>query len=435
MNDIYFAYNTNKNCTFNANNLKIWQNIFKSSYKYLILISLDKKIKLHDDFYQKMISPNFFISYCNNNQKDTIDYQKGSFREDFDFGGLMVINLNIVRQLNLTKYDGCILYAIRLLGSINHKIIHINEKLFDILEENHEDFEEQNFSYVKAQNQNYQQKCQEVFLDYLQILGAKLPVMPKVENFDNIIRCQQRKISVIIPVFNREKTIKDAVISAINQKTDFDYNILVVDNHSSDNTNKILQEIQQNYPNKVKIIVPKSNDLKIGGCWMLAANDVDCGAICCQLDSDDVYSNENVLQTIYQKFIIDKCAMLIGSYQLTDIDLKDFGLEITHKEYTFENGHNNALRVNGLGAPRCYLTKILRENPMENVSYGEDYGVCLKITGKYQISRIFNILYYCRRWFGNSDNNPSWQLTNQRNFYKDSLRTKELENRIKLLEK
>ena len=266
-------------------------------------------------------------------------------------------------------------------------------------------------------------------------MGAMLPVINKVpEDFNQEVNKFKNLVSVIIPVKNRESTIETALRSAAEQKTDFPYNIIVVDNHSTDHTPDVIAKMQGLYPNKIIRIVPDNNGFGIGGCWNLAIDHPECGAFAVQLDSDDGYSNENVLQTIADKFRKDKCAMLVGSYRLTNENFEPLDVPpITHSEYTPENGHNNLLRVNGVGAPRCFFTPVIRQIRFPNVSYGEDYAVALRISGEYKVSRIFDVLYNCRRWRGNSDANPSHEAQIRNNYVKDLFRERELSRRYTII--
>ena len=236
--------------------------------------------------------------------------------------------------------------------------------------------------------------------------------------------------SVIIPVFNRVRTVADAVHSALSQECDFDYNVIVVDNHSTDGTSEKLASIEDR---RLKVIVPERDDLGIGGCWNLAVNSPHCGMYAVQLDSDDIYRDGSTLQKIIDLFRSEGCGMVVGAYEMTDFDLNPLppGI-IDHREWTEENGRNNALRVNGLGAPRAFFVPLLRTIVFPNVSYGEDYAVGLRICREYRIGRIYEPLYCCRRWEGNSDAALSIERVNANNIYKDSIRTWELEARIRM---
>ena len=152
--------------------------------------------------------------------------------------------------------------------------------------------------------------------------------------------------------------------------------------------------------------------------------DEHCGRFAIQLDSDDLYINHHVLQRIVDTFHEHQCAMVIGSYKMVNFKLEEIppGI-IDHKEWTPDNGRNNALRVNGLGAPRAFYTPLLRQIRIPNVSYGEDYATALAISREY---RIYEPLYLCRRWEGNSDADLNIQRVNANNYYKDKIRMIEI---------
>ena len=311
----------------------------------------------------------------------------------------------------------------------------VPEPLYIIPEKKGNDFETANFAYVDPRNREYQKECELIFKGVLENMETLLPEITKTpEDFDNVVTEFKNLVSVIIPVKNRESTIETALRSAAEQKTDFPYNIIVVDNHSTDHTPDVIAKMQGLYPNKIIRIVPDNLGFGIGGCWNLAVDHPECGAFAVQLDSDDGYSNENVLQNIADTFRKEKCAMLVGSYQLTNADFVPLDVPpITHSEYTPENGHNNLLRVNGVGAPRCFFTPVIREIRFPNVSYGEDYAVALRISGEYKVSRIIDVLYNCRRWSGNSDANPSHETQIRNNYVKDLFREREFMRRYTLL--
>lgn len=367
------------------------------------------------------------------------DYTMGSaLRDGFDFGGMVVVKsecaIHAAMEVNpsLKKaafYD----LLLRLIPMGGIKIV--PEPLYIMPDEKDNDFETKNFAYVDPRNREYQQECELIFKVVLEDMGAMLPAIDKIpEDFDNVVKEFKNLVSVIIPVKNRESTIETALRSAAQQKTDFPYNIIVVDNHSTDHTPDVIAKMQGLYPNKIIRIVPDNLGFGIGGCWNLAVDNPECGAFAVQLDSDDGYSNENVLQTIADTFRKEKCAMLVGSYQLTNADFVPLDVPpITHSEYTPENGHNNLLRVNGVGAPRCFFTPLIREIRFPNVSYGEDYAVALRISGEYKVSRIFDVLYNCRRWSGNSDANPSHETQIRNNYVKDLFRERELSRRYTII--
>jgi glycosyltransferase involved in cell wall biosynthesis len=238
--------------------------------------------------------------------------------------------------------------------------------------------------------------------------------------------------SVITPVRNRKETIAEAVKSALSQQTDFSFNVLVVDNHSTDGTTAILSDLAKRFSN-LKHIVPKRTDLGIGGCWNEALNSEACGRYAVQLDSDDLYSSPHTLQKMVDRLRQSRYAMVIGSYTLVNSGLEEIspGL-IDHREWTDDNGHNNALRINGLGAPRAFDTALMRGIGFLNVSYGEDYAAALRICREYRIGRIYESLYLCRRWSGNSDAELSIEDANRNNAFKDKIRTDEILARQKI---
>jgi hypothetical protein len=361
----------------------------------------------------------------------TIDYQNGSIRDNFEFGPIMFFKKDSVKKFfeqNINRsFAG--LYSLRLSVSEDHPVVRISEFLYSASKNDLRKSGEKLFDYVNPQNHDVQIEMEEAFTFHLKQIGAYLPPVERDTNLD--AEKFEYEASVIIPVKNRENTITDAVHSALNQHTDFSYNVLVVDNHSSDSTTQILSDLAKK-EKKLVHIIPERIDLGIGGCWNRAILNSRCGKFAVQLDSDDLYLNEHILQIIADKFYQDRCAMVIGSYKLTDFNLKEIppGV-IDHKEWTDENGHNNALRINGLGAPRAFYTPVIREIKFPNVSYGEDYAVALAILREYKIGRIYEPLYICRRWEGNTDADLSIEQQNANNYYKDSIRTTEILERQK----
>ncbi len=360
-----------------------------------------------------------------------IDYQKGSLRNDFDFGSLVVYHADTLRRaLQETvdeeyRFAGC--YAARLSISRIAHIAHIAEMLYTEVEEDLRASGAKQFDYVNPNNREVQIEMEKACTAHLQRIGALL-LPDDIEDVPSATGypCEA---SVIIPVYNRVRTIGDALQSALRQATDFDYNVIVVDNHSTDGTTQLIEQ----YSNDSRLIhiVPQRTNLGIGGCWQLAIDNARCGRYAIQLDSDDLYADETTLQQIVDCFKSEKCGMVIGSYDLTDFDLNPLppGL-IDHREWSDDNGRNNALRINGLGAPRAFETTILRQTGIPNVSYGEDYALGLRISRRYRIGRIYHSLYHCRRWEGNSDAALPIERINHNNYYKDQLRTWEVQARI-----
>lgn len=357
-----------------------------------------------------------------------IDYQEGSLRDDFDFGELLFINAQALKSaVNKMKTDFRFagLYDLRLKISQSYPLFHIQEFLYTVEKKEQIGTEDKHFSYVDPKNRQVQIEMELACTEHLKAVGAYIkPEKKRIEFKDN--NEFEFEASVIIPVRNRVRTIGDAIKSVLSQKTNFKFNLIIADNHSTDGTTEVIaQNVKED--SRIIHIIPDRNDLGIGGCWNEAVHHSKCGRFACQLDSDDIYKDENTLQTIVDTFYKEKCAMVIGSYQITDFNLNELppGL-IDHKEWTDENGANNALRINGLGAPRAFYTPILREIKIPNVSYGEDYAVGLAISRDYKIGRIYHSLYLCRRWEGNTDAKLDIGRININNFYKDKLRTIEL---------
>lgn len=360
------------------------------------------------------------------------DIEMGAVRDDFDMGGAVMIRTEAARALLDEMPDDLqytALYDLRLRFMEKYRIAHEAERPNILVNYDKRASGIKQFDYLDPRNREVQLEAEMVCTDHLRRIGALVtPDQLQSCTFDEEF-CVEA--SVIIPVRNRVKTIADAVRSALSQKADFDFNVIVVDNHSTDGTTEVLRKLSEADP-RVIHIVPEETDLGIGGCWMKATMSEHCGRFAVQLDSDDLYSSERTLAMMVSKFREEGCAMVIGSYEMVDFELNALppGI-IDHLEWTAENGMNNALRVNGLGAPRAFYTPVLRQNPMPNVSYGEDYAVGLRISGQYRIGRIFEPVYLCRRWSGNSDADLSQEQINEHNAYKDSLRTAEIELRQK----
>lgn len=414
-----------------------------SSAEYILFVLTDTKIDLFNDTLERLLyvanqtsSPFIYSDYIeikNGKYKKhpVLDYQQGSIRDDFDFGKLILVKREaVIENLPKRDYKFAGFYDLRLRIAEKNNIVHIPEYLYSTEELDRRKSGEKQFDYVDPKNRAIQIEMEAAATNYLKRIDAHITPGKKLNSFDE--ENLPVKASVIIPVKNRVKTIGDAIDSALIQKTDFDFNIIVVDNYSSDGTTELLQEYASKNSNIIHLI-PGSKNLNIGGCWNYAVKHEMCGMFAAQLDSDDLYSGESTLQQIVDKFYEEKCAMVIGSYTMTDFSLEPIppGL-IDHSEWTDENGMNNALRINGLGAPRAFYTPIVRDIGFPNTSYGEDYAVALAISRNYKIGRIYNSIYNCRRWAGNTDSDLSIEMINQNNFYKDKLRTFEILARQKM---
>jgi hypothetical protein len=363
-----------------------------------------------------------------------IEYQSGSIRDDFDFGPVMVFDASMLRtaweDIARTTYAHAGLYALRLAASRRGPIFRIGEFLYSAGEPDARRSGEKLFDYVDPRNREVQIEMEAAATAHLKRIGAYLK--PKFKKADVAGGEFPVEATVVIPVRNRARTIGDAVASVQRQRTSFPFNCIVVDNHSTDGTTDALRRISAGDPRIIHLI-PEREDLGIGGCWNEAAHYPQCGRFSVQLDSDDLYIDEFTLQRVVDCFRSGEYAMVIGSYRMTNFDLQEIppGL-IDHREWTPENGRNNALRINGLGAPRAFSTAILRTHPIPNVSYGEDYALGLAISREYQIGRIFEPLYLCRRWEGNSDANLDIDRQNAFNHYKDKLRSIEISARRRM---
>ena len=356
--------------------------------------------------------------------------QKGALRDDFDFGSVLVFRSSSFRRAVRAMdadYEYAALYDLRLRMK---NIVHINEYLYTEVETDTRKSGEKQFDYVDPRNRAVQIEMEKACTEHLKRIGAWLK--PEFKEPEAQPDAYPVTATVVIPVFNRVKTVMDAVTSALSQKTDFPYNVIVVDNHSTDGTSEILSAMASEDP-RLKHVIPVKHDLGIGGCWNLAVHHELCGEYAVQLDSDDVYSGPDTLQKIVDAFREQKCAMVVGTYQMTDFKMNPIppGI-IDHKEWTEDNGRNNALRINGLGAPRAFWTPLLRTINLPNTSYGEDYALGLRISREYRIGRIYDVLYNCRRWDGNSDAALDIDRVNANNMYKDRIRTWELEARIRM---
>ena len=361
-----------------------------------------------------------------------IDYQEGALRDDFDFGSLLLLRTELLHKYATTDHDRDYLYAgfydLRLFLSREHSLFHLNEYLYTEEEQDLRASGVKQFDYVNPRNRDVQIEMEQACTAHLRTIGA----LVDTTQYPDIDFGEQEfdvEASVVIPVYNRAKTIRDAVESALSQETAFKYNVIVVENHSTDGTDRILSLLKTRHDNLI-VITPERNDLGIGGCWNEAVYSRWCGRFAVQLDSDDLYSSPKTLQTVVDAFYSQKAAMVIGSYRMCDFELNTLPPRlIDHAEWTDENGPNNALRINGLGAPRAFFTPLLRQMGFPNTSYGEDYALGLRFSRSYRIGRVFDELYLCRRWGGNSDAALSIDRINANNLYKDRLRTMELKAR------
>lgn len=398
------------------------------------MLALDRIISIAEDTKADMLyADHYRIVEGERRRHPLIDCQKGALRDDFDFGSVLVFRTSsfkrAVRAMS-EEYQWGALYDLRLRMK---NIVHVNEYLYTEVETDNRKSGEKQFDYVDPKNRQVQIEMEKICTEHLKRIGAWLPPVFKDVSFT--AQTFPVTASVIIPVFNRVRTVKDAVESALNQKCDFPYNVIVVDNHSSDGTTQLLAEMAAK-DSRVVHIIPAKYDLGIGGCWNLAVHSEQCGQFAVQLDSDDLYSGPDTLSKIVNAFHEQKCAMVVGTYQMTDFNMNPIppGV-IDHREWTEENGRNNALRINGLGAPRAFWTPLLRTINLPNTSYGEDYALGLRISREYRIGRIYDVLYCCRRWEGNSDAALDIEKVNANNLYKDRIRTWELEARLRMCAK
>lgn len=439
--DNCFVYSTEGHLMSSESLLQLTEMVKDSGKTYLILKLSSGTIEISDlelkrlqnvlvDSGSPLLYSDFRVKKSDSSiaELECIDYQVGSVRDDFDFGHLVIIKSidfisSVSENISSFVYEFASWYQIRLLLSLKGLPYHLNEFLYTYneLEVN----QTTQFDYVNPRNRNVQVEYEKVFTEFLSKFGALVDYR-QMKSATDIDSNAEVMASVVIPVYNRVKTIRDAVQSALSQVCNFSFNVIVVDNHSTDGTSEVLNEISKNDSRLVHII-PDEDYLKIGGCWNKAVNSQHCGNYIIQLDSDDIYSGTNTLQRMVDAFAEQDCMAVVGSYRLTDFNLQELppGV-IDHKEWTPENGMNNALRINGLGAPRGFRRDLLREHPLPNTSYGEDYAAMLRICREYRIGRIFDSLYDCRRWSGNSDAALSREKINRNNLYKDRIRSIEI---------
>lgn len=427
----------------NLTSSKTIDSILKSDdSNYVLLFTQDSHYELGqfaiERFYNVINSTQAAMVYSNYlavNENSIVrhpvnDYQLGSLRDDFDFGSLLFINRNYCQSfLSEEEYKFAGLYELRLHLSRQSEFIRIPEFLYTTIETDTRKSGVKQFDYVNPKNRDVQIEMEKVVTSHLKKINAYLePNFKKVEFKDDDFEFEA---TVVIPVKNRVSTIADAINSVLSQKANFKFNCIVVDNYSTDGTTEKIKEIASKDERLIHVI-PERKDLGIGGCWNEALQNKNCGRFAIQLDSDDIYANENTIQIVVDTFRKEKCAMVVGTYRMTNFKLEEIPPGIVdHKEWTPDNGRNNALRINGLGAPRAFYTPILREYKIPNVSYGEDYAVGLMISRDYQIGRIYEPIYLCRRWEGNSDAALDIDKQNIYNEYKDRIRTIEVLARIR----
>ena len=409
----------------------------KGQFIKLGYLALDRMLALADITKAGMIYADHYNITADGTRSEApvIDYQAGSLRDDFNFGSVLLFRTESLKEaakMIKADYQAAGFYDLRLKLTEKYSLEHINEYLYSEVELDTRKTGEKLFDYVDPKNRASQIEMEQAATEYLKEVGGYLK--PGFKDVDITEGEFPVEMTVMIPVRNRIRTIRDAIDSALQQKTTFKYNVFVVENgpecHSTDGTTEAVDEYTD--PRLIHVVTER-RDLCVGGSWNLAAHDPRCGRFIVQLDSDDVYLDENTLQKFYDAFQEQKVAMLIGSYVLTDINKNILPPgKIDHAEWTPENGRNNALRINGLGAPRAFFTPVLRSIPMPNVNYGEDYALGLAISRHYLIGRIYDPLYCCRRWDDNSDGDLSIEKENKNNTYKDRIRTWELQARIAL---
>ena len=361
-----------------------------------------------------------------------IDYQPGALRDEFDFGGVQLYKTSVLKEAAAameSDYEYAGLYELRLRVSELGPLVHVSELLYYEIDTDKRDSGEKLFDYVDPRNRAVQVEMESACTEHLKRIGGYLAPVFKEVDLDSVPF--EVEASVVIPCRNRAATIGDAIRSALGQKTSFPYNVIVVDDNSTDGTGEVIKSFVGDP--KLIYIAQDPTYHAIGGNWNAAVHHPQCGRFALQLDSDDVYSDDGVVQRFVEAFREQQCAMVVGTYRITDFELNELPPgKIDHREWTLENGRNNALRVNGLGAPRGFWTPLLREINFPTTKYGEDYAVGLRISREYRIGRIWDVMYNCRRWGGNSDVSLDVEAVNRNNLYKDRIRTWELQARIEL---
>lgn len=396
------------------------------------LFALDRMISIAQDSSAGMVyADHYQIANSKKSLAPVIDYQQGSLRDDFNFGSVLLFNAEALKESATrlkASYQFAGWYDLRLKLSQHYPLVHINEYLYTEIENDTRQSGEKIFDYVDPKNRAVQIEMEQACTEHLKEIGAYLK--PQFEPISFDAETFEYEASVIIPVRNRIRTIRDAIRSVLVQKTNFKFNLIVIDNHSTDGTTEAIKEFSDD--SRLIHLIPEREDLGIGGCWNLGVHHEKCGKFAVQLDSDDVYSTEETLQTMVNAFYEQNCAMVVGTYMMTDFNMNMIAPGIIdHKEWTPENGRNNALRINGLGAPRAFYTPVLREVNVPNTSYGEDYALGLRFSRQYQIGRVYDVVYNCRRWDDNSDASLDIVKMNGHNLYKDRIRTWELQARLK----
>ena len=398
--------------------------------------ALERMVRIADDSQAGMAyADSYHVTDSKQEKAPVIDYQYGSLRDDFNFGSLLLFNAAAFREAAshmTTDFQFAGLYDLRLKLSQKASLVHINEYLYSEVENDNRKSGEKIFDYVDPKNRGVQIEMEAACTEHLKAIGGYLE--PRFEKIAFDEGNFEYEASVIIPVRNRIRTIADAIESVLKQQTSFKFNLIIIDNHSTDGTTEAIDRFAAD--ERVVHLIPERNDLGIGGCWNLGVHHPKCGKFAVQLDSDDVYKDEHTLQTMVNAFYEQNCGMVVGTYMMTDFHMNMIAPGIIdHKEWTPENGRNNALRINGLGAPRAFYTPLLRKVKVPNTSYGEDYALGLNISRRYQIGRVYDVVYLCRRWDDNSDASLSIEKMNANNLYKDRIRTWELQARVAMNKK
>lgn len=395
--------------------------------------ALERIVAIGDDSSAAMLYADHFNELGGQRKNaPVIDYQMGALRDNFDFGSVLAYRTSALKEaasrMNVA-YSFAGLYDLRLKVSQKGSLVHINEYLYYETETDTRKSGEKIFDYVDPKNRDVQIEMEKACTHHLKDIGGYLePHFKHIELSDAPF---EYEASVVIPCKNRVRTIGDAIKSALAQKTSFKYNVFVVDDNSTDGSVDVIKKYLGN--EKLFYIAQDKTWHGIGGNWNAAIHHPHCGKFALQLDSDDMYSCQDAVQRFVDAFYEQNCAMVVGTYRMTDFDLETIppGI-IDHKEWTPDNGRNNALRINGLGAPRGFYVPLLRRINFPTTKYGEDYAVGLRISREYQIGRIYDVIYDCRRWEDNSDASLDIEKENANNLYKDRIRTWELQARISM---